>query len=135
MKFYLFITSSMGLFIALFILWLIRKDHLHVKYAFGWIFIAMLSAIIGFFPSIIDGIAHQAGISYPPILAVIVAFAYLLIKILLMDIERSRQERKFLRLTQRLGILETELQELKQPQDNKENGPLTDPSDRAKKIP
>ncbi len=109
MKFYLIITSSLGLFIALFIIWLIRKDHLHVKYAFGWIFIAILSAILGFFPSIIDNIAYRADISYPPILAVIVAFAFLIIKILLMDIERSRQERKFLRLTQRLAMLEAEL--------------------------
>lgn len=109
MKIYLFITSSLGLFIALFILWLIRKDHLHVKYAFGWIFIGILSAVIGFFPSIVDTIAYKADISYPPILAVIVAFAFLLIKILLMDIERSKQERNFLRLTQRLAMLEAEL--------------------------
>jgi hypothetical protein len=134
MKIYLFITSSLGLFIALFILWLIRKDHLHVKYAFGWIFIGILSAIIGFFPSIVDYIAYKAGISYPPILAVIIAFAFLIIKVLLMDIERSRQERNFLRLTQRLGMLEAELQET---QGKKEQSQLCDHgrSDRTQDTP
>lgn len=109
MKIYLFFTSFVGLFIAFFIMWLIRKDHLHVKYAFSWIIVGIFSAVIGFSPSIIDNLAHKIDISYPPILAIIIAFTFLLIKILTIDIERSRQERNLLRLTQRLGILEAEL--------------------------
>ena len=129
MKIYLLITSTLGLLIALLIFWLIRKDHLHVKYAFGWIFIAILSATIGLFPSIIDAIAHKAGISYPPILAVILAFSFLIIKILLMDIERSKQERKFLRLTQRLAMLEADL--------NSKNTPrtLSEQSSKTQEAP
>lgn len=109
MKLYLLITSFIGLCIAILIIWLIRKDHLHVKYAFGWILVGVLSAILGFFPSIVDTIAHKIGISYPPILAIVIAFSLLLIKLLLMDIERSRQQRIIIRLTQRLAILDAEL--------------------------
>ena len=111
MKIYLFFTSFVGLFIAFFIIWLIRKDHLHVKYAFSWIIVGAFSAVIGFSPSIIDELAYKIDISYPPILAIIIAFTFLLIKILTIDIERSRQERNLLRLTQRIGILEAELHE------------------------
>jgi hypothetical protein len=46
------------------------------------------------------------GVSYPPILAVVVGLGLVLIKMLTMDVERSRQERKIRRLTQQLAILE-----------------------------
>ncbi len=111
MKIYLFFTSFVGLFIAFFIIWLIRKDHLHVKYAFSWIIVGAFSVVIGFSPAIIDELAYKIDISYPPILAILIAFTFLLIKILTIDIERSRQERNLLRLTQRIGILEAELHE------------------------
>ncbi len=109
MKIYLLMTSALGLFIAFFIIWLIRKDHLHVRYAFGWIIIGILSAILGFFPSIIDLLAQYLDIAYPPILAVVVAISFILIKMMLMDIERSRQTRDIIRLNQRIGILEAQL--------------------------
>jgi len=47
-------------------------------------------------------------VSYPPVLAIVLGFALLLIKILTMDLERSRQERMIRRLTQRLAILEAQ---------------------------
>jgi len=109
MKIYLLITSFLGLAIAFFIIWLIRKDHLHVRYAFGWIIIGIVSAILGFYPEIIDTIASQFNIGYPPILAVVVALSFMLIKLLLIDIERSKQTRNIIRLNQRIGILEAQL--------------------------
>jgi hypothetical protein len=112
MKIYLLITSSLGLFIAIFIIWLIRKDHLHVRYAFGWIIIGLLSALLGFFPGLMDLVARYLNIGYPPILAVVIAISFMLIKMLLMDIERSRQTRDIIRLNQRVGILEAQLHNL-----------------------
>ena len=120
MKIYLFFTSFIGLFIAFFIIWLIRKDHLHVKYAFSWIIVGTFSVVIGFSPSLIDDLAYKIDISYPPILAIIIAFTFLLIKILTIDIERSRQERNLLRLTQRIGILEAELNKMLHEELNKD---------------
>jgi len=113
MKLYLFLTAFIGLSVAFFIIWLIRKDHLHVKYAFSWIIVGVFAVIVGFSPSIIDNLAYRIDISYPPILAIIIAFTFFLIKILTIDIERSRQERNLLRLTQRIGILEAELHQKK----------------------
>lgn len=117
MKIYLLITSSLGLSIAIFIIWLIRKDHLHVRYAFGWIIVGLMAAILGFFPGIIDIVAHYFNIGYPPILAVVMAISFMLIKMLLMDIERSRQTRDVIRLNQRIGILEAQLHTLQQQKD------------------
>ena len=112
MKLYLIITAALGLFIAFFIIWLIRKDHLHVRYAFGWIIIGLISAILGFFPSLIDIVADYSDIGYPPILAVVIAISFMLIKLLLIDIERSKQMRDIIRLNQRIGILEAQLHQI-----------------------
>jgi len=121
---YILLTSFIGLIIAGLIFWLIRRDHLHIKYSLWWLIIAVGTVILGFFPQIVDRIADQVGISYPPILAVVVAFGIVLIKMLIMDIESSSNRRKIIRLTQRLAILEQQLentqQDLNKPEKNKE---------------
>ena len=109
MKLYLLMTSSLGICTAIFILWLIRRDHLHIKYALWWFCVAIASALLGVFPKIIDQLSSVIGISYPPILAVTFAISFILIKMLLTDIEQSKQQLKIIQLTQRLGILELEL--------------------------
>ena len=124
MKIYLLLTSSLGLFTAIFIFWLIRKDHLHIKYAFWWIIVAILSAVIGVFPATIDLLSSWLGISYPPILAITFAISFIFIKLLLTDVEQSKQQVKIIRLTQRLGQLELELElehQGKQDQSTKDN--------------
>jgi len=112
MKIYLLMTSMIGIFTALFIFWLIRKDHLHIKFAFWWILVAIASAIIGVYPKIIDSLSSWIGISYPPILAVTFAISFIFIKMLLTDVEQSKQQIKIIRLTQRLGLLELDNQKI-----------------------
>lgn len=111
-------SMVIGLVLATVILWLVRRDHLHGPYAVWWIGSAATVTVLGFFPNIFDSLAGYLGISYPPMLAMVLGFAMLLIKILTMDLERSRQERQIRRLAQRLAMLEA-------------RGPLTaDPDDR-----
>ena len=106
------ITSmAIGIFLAAVILFLVRRDHLHGPYALWWIGAAATVALLGFFPSLFDVVAGKLGISYPPILAVVLGFSMLLVKILTMDLERSRQERLIRRLTQRLAMLEAQAPE------------------------
>ena len=107
-----FITGAIGLSVAGLIVWLIRKDRLHVNHGFGWIVAAAGFALLGFAPGIIDTIAMKLGIAYPPVLGLIVAIVILVIKTLLMDIERSRLEIRNQRLTQRVAILEADLKGL-----------------------
>ncbi|MBZ4193412.1 MAG: DUF2304 domain-containing protein [Candidatus Contendobacter sp.] len=103
------ITSTvMGIVIAAIILMLVRRDHLHGPYATWWISSAVLVALLGFFPRLFDRLAVQLGVSYSPILAVILGLGLLLVKILTMDLERSRQERLIRRLAQRMAILEAQ---------------------------
>lgn len=101
------LTSTLiGLAIAGTILFLVRRDQMHGPYAWWWLSVAAIIVVLGFFPTLFDRIALLMGVSYPPILAVVLGVGLILIKMLTMDLERSRQERKIRRLAQRLAILE-----------------------------
>jgi len=99
-------SMAMGIALSAVILFLVRRDHLHGPYSLWWIGAAATVALLGLFPRLFDLMARELGISYPPILAVVLGFSLLLVKILTMDLERSRQERLIRRLTQRLAMLE-----------------------------
>ncbi|MEO1081894.1 MAG: DUF2304 domain-containing protein [Pseudomonadota bacterium] len=106
------LTGALGLAVAGLIVWLVRKDRLHVNHGFGWVIAAAAFALLGFAPSIIDVVAGWLAVSYPPVLALTLAIVVLVIKMLLMDIERSKLEMRNQRLTQRVAMLEAEIRQL-----------------------
>jgi hypothetical protein len=99
-------SMAIGITLAVVILWLVRRDHLHGPYAVWWIGAAAIISLLGFFPNFFDLLANYLGVSYAPVLALLLGFAMLTIKILTMDLERSRQERQIRRLAQQLAMLE-----------------------------
>jgi hypothetical protein len=106
------VTGIIGLLVAVIIIVLMRRDRLHAQHGLGWIIVALGFALLGFSPEIIDRVAQYFGIAYPPVLALTLGIAILVIKILLMDIERSRIEVRNQRLVQRVAMLEADLKEL-----------------------
>ncbi len=106
------VTGIIGVSIAVLIIVLIRKDRLHAHHGLGWILVALSFALLGLFPGIIDRLAQNIGIGYPPILALTLGISLLVIKILLMDIERSKIEMRNQRLIQRVAMLEADLKKL-----------------------
>lgn len=110
---YQWTTAIIGLVLALIILFLIRRDILHVKRSLWWIGISLLIVVMGFFPLTIAQFGVLLGVHYPPILILTIGMGFILIKILSMDLERSRQERMLRRLTQKIAILEGFLEEAK----------------------
>ena len=108
------ITGAIGLTIAALIILLMRKDRLHVHHGLGWVLAAAGFSLLGFSPGIIDGLAQLLGIGYPPVLALTLGITLLVIKILMMDIDRSRIEMRNQRLIQRVAMLEADLKKLQQ---------------------
>jgi hypothetical protein len=102
-------SAAIGILLAGAILYLVRRDHMHGTYALWWLAIAAAILVLGVFPPVIDWLGRVSGISYPPILPIIVGIGMILIRMLRMDIDRSRQERQVRRLAQKLAILEQEL--------------------------
>jgi hypothetical protein len=107
----LWISTAIGLCVATTILLLIRRDKLHVRHGVFWLVVALAFAGLGFALPLVNWLANVTGIGYPPVLALVVAIAVLVIKILLMDIDQARQEVQLQRLIQRVAILELNLQQ------------------------
>ncbi len=107
------ITSAiLGVGLAGAILFLVRRDHLHGPYAVWWLAVAAATFVLGVFPGVVVWLGHVTGIGYAPVLPIIVALSLVLIRMLKLDIDRSRQERRMRRLTQKLAILEQELERI-----------------------
>ncbi len=111
---YQWITSILGVLIAGIILYLVRRDHLHGPYAVWWLLVAIITTVLGIWPEIVDQLGYSFGVGYPPVLLLVLAQGMMLVKILTMDIERSRQERRLRRLAQHMAILESLIEDQKQ---------------------
>nr|WP_245168289.1 DUF2304 domain-containing protein [Desulfobaculum xiamenense] len=85
---------------------LVRKNLLYTRYTLWWTFIIICSAVLGLYPRLSDWMAKMLGIAYPPALILLLACVFIFIKMLAMDIERSNQEIRLRRLTQRVAMLE-----------------------------
>ena len=106
------LTGVIGIATALTIVILIRRDQLHVRYGLWWMAAAVAFALMGLFPRVFDQIAAYLGVAYPPVLALTLGLVILVIKILVMDLERSRNAIKLNRLVQRIGLLESDIREM-----------------------
>jgi hypothetical protein len=106
------VTGIIGLLVAAIIIVLMRKDSLHAQHGLGWIIVALAFALLGFSPRIIDQAAQYFGVAYPPVLALTLGIAVLVVKILMMDIEHSRIEVRNQRLIQRMAMLEADLKKV-----------------------
>ena len=124
------ITGVIGIVTAIIIVILVRRDHLHVRYGLWWMSAALVFSLLGLFPALFDNLARYLGIAYPPILALTVGAVILVLKILVMDIERSRNAIRLQRLTQRIALLESDLCEMqgkpRESDTNSDHGELDD---------
>lgn len=102
-------AAIIGIGLAVAILYLVRRDHLHGPYAVWWLGVAVATLVLGLFPALVGWLGRATGISYAPVLPIIIGLSFVLLRLLKLDIERSRQERQLRRLTQKLAILEREL--------------------------
>lgn len=110
------ITSAiLGAVLAGAILFLVRRDHLHGPYAVWWFGVAAATFVLGVFPTTVVWLGRLTGIGYAPVLPIIIGLSLVLIRLLKLDIDRSKQERQIRRLTQKLAILEQELDRLGNP--------------------
>ena len=105
------ISTTFGICLAALLLFLVRRDQLHISPGLGLTLAILLSALLGFAPRLFDATAELLGVSYAPILGVTLAIAALVIKALLTDIEVSKMKVRQQRLIQKVALLESALQE------------------------
>jgi hypothetical protein len=103
-----FTTALLGLGLAAAIMWLLRRDHLHLSHGLFWFVLAVVAATLGVWPGLIDKAAAVTGIAYAPAALLLISVVVLLLKILHTDILNTRIERQVKRLNQRLAMYELE---------------------------
>ncbi|MDI4652851.1 MULTISPECIES: DUF2304 domain-containing protein [Pseudoalteromonas] len=113
MELYHYFTAITAVLFFIFVVLLIRRDSILMGAAFRWLVLAIAILVLGVFPKTSDILAGWFGISYSPILPVILACLLLMLKALIADIERAKNQVKLDRIAQRLAIVEVELNELK----------------------
>lgn len=102
------ITSGLiGLFFAFAVLHLLRRDHIKISHALFWMAFAAGGLVFGFFPQLSDYFAHLLGVSYGPMLIVVVALVALVLRSIIADIQATKIERDMRVLSQRVGICES----------------------------
>lgn len=106
-------SAMLGSALAITILILVRRDHLQLGHALFWIAFAAASLVFGLIPGMSDALASALGISYGPILVVLIAVSALILRLLQADIHATRLERSVRRLTQRLTMLEADMADLR----------------------
>ena len=99
-------TIIIGSILAITIFWMVRKDRLHGPFAIWWLFIACIAVLLSLFPKIVNLASLHLGINYPPTLILVLAICFILLKMLSLDLNRTHQEKKIRRLTQKIAILE-----------------------------
>lgn len=122
------VSGVIGIVAALTIVLLIRRDHLHVRFGLFWIVVAAAFVVLGFFPTLIDWLAPRLGVASGPIFALTLGLTIFVIKLLTVDIARSKNEARIIRLVQRIGMLESEVRALRdgaspQPEPGSEDPP------------
>lgn len=106
-------AAILGIGLAGAIFYLVRRDHLHGPFAAWWLIVAAATLVLGMFPSLVVWLGKLTGINYAPVLPIIIGLSMVLLRLLKLDIDRSRQERQMRRLTQKLAILEQEIELLR----------------------
>ncbi len=105
-------AAVLGVSLAATIVWLVRRDHLHPRKAASWIALSAAIATLGVFPELADRVAAALGIAYSPTLVYAFGFVVVLIKLLRLDIARTREHTIVTTLSQKLSVLEQRVREL-----------------------
>jgi hypothetical protein len=102
-----------GLFVLAFVINLMRTRKLQERYALLWVLAAVGLVLAPLFIPVIDEMAYALGVAYPPALLLALAVVALMLIILQLSLSISHQADHIKVLTQELGLLRQELDDLK----------------------
>lgn len=94
-----------------FVLEATRRGVLKERYALLWLGAGVALLLLSLYRPLLHWIAFALGVSYPPSLLFLVAFVFLLAIVLHYSLVISSHRDSIRRLTQRLALLERELEE------------------------
>lgn len=103
----------------LYIISLIRRNRLELKYALSWLIVAVLVLIMDIFPAVMDKLALLLGIASPMNMMFFMGFLFLLVIILTLTVTVSIAASSVKRLTQKIALLEKRIRDLESKDEKK----------------
>jgi hypothetical protein len=103
----------LGLFVLAFVINMVRTRKLQERYALLWVLAALGLALAPIFIHVIDQLAYALGVEYPPALLLALSVIALMLIILQLSLSLSHQADQIKVLTQELGLLRQELDEMR----------------------
>lgn len=104
----------------IYIVNLIRKNRLELKYALSWIIVAVFVLIIDCFPSLMEKLSDLLGIYSPVNTMFFIGFLFSLLIILTLTVAVSIAAGSVKRLNQKIALLEKRIVELEKKENNNE---------------
>lgn len=104
----------------IYIVNLIRKNRLELKYALSWLIVAVFVLIIDCFPSLMDRLSDLLGIYSPVNTMFFIGFLFSLLIILTLTVAVSIAAGSVKRLNQKIALLEKRIVELEKKEKNDE---------------
>lgn len=95
-----------------YIINLIRKNRLELKYALSWLIVAAIVLVLNCFPNLMVILAEALGIASPVNMMFFVGFLFSLVIILTLTITVSAAQVRVKRLNQKIALLEKRIGEL-----------------------
>ena len=108
---FLMLLGGCGAF-AMTLYW-VRVRELRERYAIGWLAIATLLLLTGFFPDVLKDLADRAHLSYPA-LVLFAALGLIYLNSFFVSVALTKQYRWNVRLTQQMALLEERLRRVEQ---------------------
>lgn len=96
----------------LFIVNMIRKRTLELKYALAWILVLVLVLIVDLVPAILNVISYFFGIATPVNTLFLLAFCFSIVLIFILTVTVSRLSDRIRQLSQALALTEAKVDEL-----------------------
>jgi hypothetical protein len=90
---------------ALFVLRLVRQRALRAKYSLLWLAVGAVLMLTAIFPGLVDHASEALGISYPPVIYLMIAIVFLLMVVMHFSWELSRLEERTRTLAEEIALL------------------------------
>ena len=97
---------AIGVAMALLVLELLRRRALNERYAILWLILAAIIIVLSIWDPLLVEIADLMAIRYPPTALFLISLLFVFVILVHVSVVLSRQSRSYLRLAQKIAILE-----------------------------
>src|SRR6266478_518257 len=105
-------TTGMSLLLIALVLASVRRAHIRVEYSVSWLAASVAILVLSRSPRLLEAIAAQLGINYPPLALMLLAGCVFVVIFFRFSVIISKLKDNNIALAQRVAILEYHLQEM-----------------------